>query len=1602
MRPLAAILFLLSAAFAQNVTITPLGPSGGIITLLKASADDAAVLAVVAEGPMVRSVDGGFTWSTVASFLPTGAGNQRPEIADIAFHPYSSDTVLAATTAGLYRSSDRGATWTFISGGPTPRYSVRYAPANPAIVIGSDGAGVLRSTDGGWSWSPLKDNTFFGNRPVRRVAVHPADAEPFSMRIAATTTFDDTTGIFLTTNGGAAWQPMVTGLPKGAARRIYAAEIDSTGLGKTHFRVVIGTADGVYGMQTDQYQGAWQAVKNNALPFKGTVTGGAFIYDSYDQLTQQHKFSFFLSSNGSEYDGPPAAYTPAHGLFRIDSRYSTIITVGALQPPVVRVFDGLCDIVSIASPVSANKQKLYLGTSDGIFVSMDGGTTWERRNTGIKHAVVRNVVSVEGPGGSGTLYAAVYGGGVKRSTDDGATWSTAGTGINNPYVTAVAADRRRGILYAGSVFTLQQSIDNGKTWTVLFTADSTMVVTPERFTTRENESTIRISPVDPNLLLYRTSAYGLRLSTNSGVSWHRLTMPPALDTIHTPENIAFDPVEANTIYLAGGRIYRSADLGQHWSDISGNIPVSVFVPELGRESGLEMVSPTVNPSDPSEIFVASTLSERDGGPYLLYRTSDAGQSWQSMDTAVRVYDVEFDRYDAKRLVASGPSGVFRSVNGGSSWSSMMTQTQRPSFYLTDAHVSDQDRYYFGSDQGVVRGVIDEPPFLTVDTAVVDFGLVMAGGMEEYRLVTLKNSSGLRNVRVRFAGLSDTAAFRYEGIPEYDIPAGQSAAFTVRFAPLTGGARTALLRFVTTDPRIDTLRIVLKGGAFSEPLFSFLSADAGAVLVGRDTVLTLQLNNEFGGSAVSLQFLGSTDSSSFRYLGPASLVVDTGATAALQFRFAPRTAGVKRTSFGFSTSDPRFPSVQLRMTGTGVTRNFVSRRILFDTSVGLPASNGASMKENYSFLLRALDRADIAADLAADRPSTAYSAVMYVQPDGPPPPEVIDSLRRYVLNGGTVVAVGDHGFGAGLPFNTFLHDSVWAAAGLRTGLRFEPDQLVDASTNSTTHGGTLTAYPAVRSALTNNVDSIALLTASSITVDSAVANAAALFVARSPMLYSIREGDTSYTAVPSAAVAAVSRLGKGKVIALSDRHLWENGMFLDSMVQYGLFSARNLQFALNVFGTVDNYTAVLPNPTPQEAYQLISIPFHFSDSSVLALFKDLGRPNDLVWRMFGRWTDAAGYEEFPDQFKSVRRGEAYWLITKQRTGISFGTTEVQGSEADFELTLQPGFTMLGNPFPYAVSWAESFREDTSVSAVLWRYDGRWDTTTQVMRPFEGYFVRNRSQVKKTVRISSVPVDLSLSVPKFSSFQDVAAPDEWVLRIAAECGDASDRVNFAGRRHGAHINDDPFDLDDPPPAPGKSVSVTFRNGTRRLASDMRPVSADGGVWEFEVGTGAPGAVVRLLLERSGVLPPGHSMVLLDIEKERAYAVTGTKEVTIPFGRNEIRRGFRLLTGNERFLAEHSGGIPLTPVEYALHQNYPNPFNPVTNITYGLARSGEVRLEVFNLLGQKVRTLYRGFQPAGTFTAVWDGRNDENSPVSSGVYYYRLQSREYSAMRKMTLIK
>ena len=139
-----------------------------------------------------------------------------------------------------------------------------------------------------------------------------------------------------------------------------------------------------------------------------------------------------------------------------------------------------------------------------------------------------------------------------------------------------------------------------------------------------------------------------------------------------------------------------------------------------------------------------------------------------------------------------------------------------------------------------------------------------------------------------------------------------------------------------------------------------------------------------------------------------------------------------------------------------------------------------------------------------------------------------------------------------------------------------------------------------------------------------------------------------------------------------------------------------------------------------------------------------------------------------------------------------------------------------------------------------------------------------------------------------------------------------------------------------------------------------------------------------------------------------------VTISSRDNETNPNYTTAAGFSRLFSRTTAvAAPRTeeniPADFALAQNFPNPFsangtfgNPSTEIAFQLARAGQVEVAIYNIAGEKVRTLMAGNMPPGNHTVKWDGKNERGQRLASGTYIYRLQAGTFREAKKMLLLQ
>jgi hypothetical protein len=166
-------------------------------------------------------------------------------------------------------------------------------------------------------------------------------------------------------------------------------------------------------------------------------------------------------------------------------------------------------------------------------------------------------------------------------------------------------------------------------------------------------------------------------------------------------------------------------------------------------------------------------------------------------------------------------------------------------------------------------------------------------------------------------------------------------------------------------------------------------------------------------------------------------------------------------------------------------------------------------------------------------------------------------------------------------------------------------------------------------------------------------------------------------------------------------------------------------------------------------------------------------------------------------------------------------------------------------------------------------------------------------------------------------------------------------------------------------------------------------------------------------SGLVDGEYRVGLIDMTGKTVIPAGQHEVVTISYqGEGTIELKSAIVVGEDaskmnvtitnKGVIENGGQSNALPKAFSLAQNVPNPFNPTTSIAYAVPQPTFVKLEVMNVLGQTVRTLVNEYKAAGNYSVVWDGRDNNNQSVASGIYLYRLTAGDYGETRKMVLMK
>jgi len=341
-------------------------------------------------------------------------------------------------------------------------------------------------------------------------------------------------------------------------------------------------------------------------------------------------------------------------------------------------------------------------------------------------------------------------------------------------------------------------------------------------------------------------------------------------------------------------------------------------------------------------------------------------------------------------------------------------------------------------------------------------------------------------------------------------------------------------------------------------------------------------------------------------------------------------------------------------------------------------------------------------------------------------------------------------------------------------------------------------------------------------------------------------------------------------------------------------------------------------------------------------------------------DDADYVVYSDT--TLVPGMAFWVAY-----LTADTVDVVGYDVDeYTLDVVTGFNLVG-----ALAATANFTDFEDLDGVLvsgWLYGYNAATkayeAATTLEPGKGYWV---------AATDTGTIELGAALLAKANVASVPMP-EWVGRITV-----NDNIYSFGKAEAAVNAFDSYDVLMPPVAPGSEKNSSyFENSSspmfNRYMSDVR---SEVGNWVFYIEKGQ-----KAIFDVSNIPAEFDVVTNIDgkqIDLRKDNTIAASKAISIEVGVDLI-----------------------LPEKFVLYRNYPNPFNPTTNIRFDMPTAGHVSLEVYNVLGERVRSLVNTNLNAGRYQYQWDSTNDAGMNVTSGIYFYRIQAADHQKVMKMILMK
>ena len=417
----------------------------------------------------------------------------------------------------------------------------------------------------------------------------------------------------------------------------------------------------------------------------------------------------------------------------------------------------------------------------------------------------------------------------------------------------------------------------------------------------------------------------------------------------------------------------------------------------------------------------------------------------------------------------------------------------------------------------------------------------------------------------------------------------------------------------------------------------------------------------------------------------------------------------------------------------------------------------------------------------------------------------------------------------------------------------------------------------------------------------------------------------------------------------------------------------IPFASNFGGSMDTYT-------------MFSIPYDLESKGITSVFDELseGRYDKSVWRLFHYQSDS--YKE--NETMTIQPGSGYWVNMKTKTDVAIGAgsvVEKNQSEA-FSMTLDKGWNQIGNPYPFNMDWPtiKSANPNAGLNS-LWLFESGQYVSKDVLATWKGAFVFSDNGGQVVFPVSS-KTNAGGRVAK-NEMNATIDEDRWLLPMSMSFNDLS-QTSAIGMNPEASISKDRFDEMTIP----RFIEYLEMKSTHKeffspyFSTDVVPTS-NKYEWTFELESSQEEGNASLTWDRSAFSKDQSAIVLIDL-LDQTWLNMKTSSVY----------NFSWKDGRQFKIAYSKDGV-LDPGITFVGQSYPNPFtNPVSIPVLVNPDNLNIQINIYDLLGNKVKTLTSIFPDSGIQIVNWDGKDDSGNDVAAGLLIYKLMNAPSTPAKRM----